>query len=79
MVRSDWHEDATVTMAYCLGGATGAESVGGRVRRRLVWWACSGLLKVCQVGRVDRIPGGAYLVDHVRWFDCALMSSLGCS
>jgi hypothetical protein len=79
MIRSDWHEDATVAMAYCLGDATVAESVAGRVRIRLVWWACPGLSKVCQVVRVDQIPRGAYLVDDGRWFDCALISSLGCS
>jgi hypothetical protein len=68
-----------VAIAYYLGGTTGVDSIGGRVRRRLVEEMSSGLSKVCQVVRVDQILGGAYLVDDVRWFDGALESSLGCS
>jgi len=51
--------------AYGLSDATGAECVGDRVRRRLEEEWCSGLFKVCQVVRVDKFLGGAYLVDAV--------------
>jgi hypothetical protein len=78
MVWSDWSADDWVAIAYCLGDATGVDSIRGRVRRRLVEEMSSGLSKVCQNVRVDRILGGAYLVDDVRWFDGALRSSLGC-
>jgi hypothetical protein len=54
-----------VAIAYCLGDATGVDSIGGRVRRRLVEEMSSGLSKGCQVVRVDQILGGAYLVDDV--------------
>jgi hypothetical protein len=79
LIRSDWFADHEVTIAYCLGDVTGVDSIGGRVRSRLIEEMSSGLSKVCQVVRVDQILGGAYLVDDVRWFDGALRSSLGCS
>ena len=68
-----------MAVAYSLGDAVGVECVAGRVRRRLLRERSSGLWEVCQVVRVDRFPGGAYLVDDVRWFDGALLPSLGCS
>jgi hypothetical protein len=78
-IQSDWNADAKVADSYSLGGAVGVECVAGRVRRRLDRERSSGLWEVCQIARVDRFPGGAYLVGDVRWFDCALMPSLGCS
>jgi len=74
---SDQDVDNKMATAYGLSDATGAECGEDRVRRRLEEEWCTGLLKVCQVVRVDRFPGGAYLVDDVWWFDWALMPSLG--
>lgn len=68
-----------MTIAYCLGDTIIVECVAGLVRGRLEEEWCSGLSEVCQVVRVDGIPGGAYLFDDVRWFDWALVPSLGCS
>ena len=76
---SDQDVDNKMATAYGLSDATGAECGEDRVRRRLEEEWCSGLSKVWQVVRVDGNSGGAYLVDDVRWFDCGLMSSLGCS
>lgn len=78
-IWSDWNARDKVATAYCLGDVTSVECVGDRVRRRLKEEWCFGLSRVCQVVRVDGNPGGAYLVDDVRWFDCALAPSLGCS
>ena len=78
-IWSDSDAEDKVAIAYCLGDVTSGERVGDRGRRRLEEEWCSGLSKVCQVVRVDGISGGAYLVDDVRWFDGALLPSLGCS
>jgi hypothetical protein len=66
VIRSDWVANGRVAIAYCVGDAIGVECVAGRVRRRLLRESSSGLWEVCQVVRVDRFPGGAYLVDDVR-------------